>query len=76
MRADKLLTLIGAIVIAIGIALIVFQMTVNPPPPTAPYSVQISPTHWVLETQYPGITLVCVGALLLIVGAFLGRRSN
>jgi hypothetical protein len=76
MRTDKLLGITGAALIVVGVGLVIYQTIFNPPPYGSLYEVDMGPTHWVLKTQYPGLTLACVGALLMIVGAMIGRRRS
>ena len=74
MREISLISIIGGLCVIAGIGLIIFQMIYSPPPPMV-YGLAVSPTTLDLQTQYPGITMLCIGAMLLVIGS-IGKRSN
>jgi hypothetical protein len=72
MTFSQLPSAMGALLVAAGICLVAYETVkahqsrqwkkLN--------SADFSLARWKFQTAYPGITMICVGALLLGVGAF------
>jgi hypothetical protein len=69
MSIADLPSVMGAILILAGIALVLLQInTAMPPKPRL--GGDFGPTRFKLQTEFPGLIMICIGAILLGVGAF------
>jgi hypothetical protein len=56
----------GALLIGAGILVVVRQMLTAPPNPLGGLG------QWVVGTEFPGLIMICAGAFLWCVAAFMG----
>src|SRR5438105_3732880 len=68
MEADMFLitnlpTIMGAVLIVAGMALVLFQMVKRPPPIHHQVRASIEPTQMSAQTAYPGLVMICLGVL-------------
>ena len=69
MTIANLPSIMGTVLILMGIAIVLLQMrTAMPEKPELGADFGLS--RWKVKTEFPGIVMICVGALLLGVGAF------
>jgi hypothetical protein len=76
MSNARIVLAIGAIAVLGGLALTAYQMFMSLPAPNEMHGANLSPGQFSLQTHFPGILVMGIGAVLLIVGGFVGRRSN
>jgi hypothetical protein len=77
MSGAKIILLIaGAIALIAGLALTSYQMMLSLPAPGEMHGAKLGPSNLSLETHFPGIIVMGIGAILLIVAAMTGRKSN
>jgi len=76
MNINQLPMIMGSLLIVVGIGLVIYQLgkAISSGKWTEPNSANFSLARWQFQAAYPGITMVCIGALLLGVGALV--RSN
>jgi len=75
MSPVKIMTLVGAFAVVAGLGLVVFQVGGNPLD-LSEKGLTASTDGFSIRTRYPGILIAGIGAILLIAGSIMGRRSN
>jgi hypothetical protein len=76
MNGPKVLLITGSACVVVGLGLTIFQMFFALPAPGEMHFARVNPATLSLETHFPGIIVIAIGAVLLIAGSFVGRRSN
>jgi hypothetical protein len=72
----KLLAALGAVAVVGGLLLTCYQIILNLPAPGEMHVLRVSPSNFGLETHFPGILVMAIGAVLLIAAAVFSRRRN
>jgi uncharacterized membrane protein len=77
MNISRIPILIGAILVIAGIAQVFIQMARNSDePPSISQTADFSSDGVKVQSAYPGMVMIGVGAVLLIVGSLKGPHSN
>jgi hypothetical protein len=76
MTAVKLLAIVGAVSILVGLGLSSFAMILNPRAPGDMHGAGFNPSDFAVETHFSGLIVMTIGAILLIVVAVIRRNSN
>jgi hypothetical protein len=69
MGAADLTSIVGAFLTVCGVVLVVYQIRTMPPPHGHMQRANVGPYRFRISTAYPGMVMICIGAVLLIVGA-------
>ena len=69
----QMITVLGGIIVVVGLALVVFQMAKPQRIAKRSMTGRAGPLSFNLSTTFPGLIVLGFGVLLLIVGAIFGR---
>jgi hypothetical protein len=78
MSGSSLMAIIGVLLVITGIALIGIQVAESGGKQISDHSwkivgAEMGSTKFQMETSFPGISIIALGVIVLIVGAFTGR---
>ena len=76
MTLVRLLAIVGAVSILVGLGLTSFSVILNPRSVGDMHGAGFSPSDFAIETHFSGIIVMGVGLMLLIAAAAIGRRSK
>lgn len=74
MSPSSIASVLGAILVVSGIGLVMYQLVFRPPPRGATRSAKISRSGFQARTNYPGIIMIGIGALLVILAMMIGAK--
>jgi hypothetical protein len=76
MTAVKLLAIVGAVSILVGLGLTSLPMILNPRAEGGMHGAGFNPSDFALATHFFGLIVMIIGALMLIAAAVIARNSN
>jgi hypothetical protein len=76
MDLAKVLTILGAVSVVVGLALTSYQIIVSLPAVGEMHEANLSLSNFGLHTHFPGIIVMAIGAVLLIAATVASRRKS